>query len=532
MRRKMILAWLMTLLVAVGSITPTAGALRQTRFAKAAGISEPVELLGKLKVVSKTKSAPAHAMLTLMPPVAFHAPGLPADVQTQVQISPVPGKGLNGATVRVNGLLAQAQPYARCAYGVEGAVIIKLPIAKSVTINKTQAPSQWGDTLELSATVNPPTALQAVTWSSNAPKVATVSETGMVKVLSPGKATITAQTPNGKKARCVVSTRMPVMAISMNRKLTLGIGKSKKLGVTFHPKNADNKQLTWRSTDESVATVTPNGIVTAKGKGLAIIIARSVDGGFETGCLVGVYTPPPKQKIDISWSEDNVKLDYRSGETGQIDAKDVVRQYPQGADFGEVVWVSNNPDIASITPEGFVTAHKPGLFTFTLLFNLNSVCFLSGYVYDGVFPNVPIVGKADEQLTINGKTVRAGMSLAELKALFPIKRKKDSRYFTKEGVFNISANDGIARLEVDGPETVTSRGLSIGDPLQAVYDKYGKPTDIFSSYHSDEYDIIYHKSPEVYETFFAITVNAVTQRVCKIRIDSMKWPGLAMPEVG
>ena len=521
MRMRRILSLLMTLLLALGILTPVSGIARaQQPFDKVAGLSEHVELLGKLKVYPKTKSTPAYAVLTLMPPLVFHAAGLPMDAQTQVQISPVPSKKLNGATVRVNGLLAQAQPYAKCVFGVEGAVVIKLPAAKSVKLSQTQASSQWGDTIALSAMVNPPTALQAVTWSSSAPKVATVDENGMVKVLSPGKTTITAQTPNGKKARCVVSTRIPVMAIAVSNKLTLDIGKSKKLGVDFYPKNAGNKRVTWHSTDESVATVTFDGKVTAHGNGLAIIIAQSEDGGFESGCLVAVNTLPPKQKINIYWSSDNAKLAYRSGETGQLNAKDIVRQKPQDVDFGEVVWISNRPDIASITPEGFVTAHKPGLVTFSILFNLDAICFMSGYVYDGIFPDVPVVSRSDEQLTINGKTVRAKMTPQELKALFPIKKKRDNQYFTKEGIFNMKEGKGIFRMEVDGPTTVTARGLAIGDPLQSIYDKYGKPTRIHESFHSDEYEVVYDGRVGISGTYMGITINSVTQRVCRIRIDA------------
>lgn len=58
---------------------------------------------------------------------------------------------------------------------------------------------------------------------------------------------------------------------------SLKVGNSRTLSVGFTPSNATNKQLTWSSSNPSVATVS-NGVVVAKSSGNAIITAKGADG--------------------------------------------------------------------------------------------------------------------------------------------------------------------------------------------------------------------------------------------------------------
>jgi hypothetical protein len=77
----------------------------------------------------------------------------------------------------------------------------------SVTLNKTSASLETGKTLKLTATVQPSDAAdKSVTWSSSDDKVAAVDQSGNVKAVSEGKATITVTTNDGgKTASCAVT---------------------------------------------------------------------------------------------------------------------------------------------------------------------------------------------------------------------------------------------------------------------------------------------------------------------------------------
>ena len=80
----------------------------------------------------------------------------------------------------------------------------------------------------------------------------------------------------------------PVQGISLSKtSLTLVKGNTATLTATVAPSNASNKQLIWLSSDTSVATVS-NGVITAKGKGTAIITVETKDGGYMAKCTVKV----------------------------------------------------------------------------------------------------------------------------------------------------------------------------------------------------------------------------------------------------
>ena len=70
-------------------------------------------------------------------------------------------------------------------------------------------------------------------------------------------------------------------------------GLTAQLVTTFVPANATNKNVTFTSSNDSVATVTSNGLVTAKGNGTAVITVRTDDGGMTATCTVKVSIPAP-----------------------------------------------------------------------------------------------------------------------------------------------------------------------------------------------------------------------------------------------
>ena len=78
-----------------------------------------------------------------------------------------------------------------------------------------------------------------------------------------------------------------VTGISFDKtELALVAGGTEKLTATVTPNNASNKTVTWTSDDESVATIHPDGTVTAVGEGVATITASA--GTFTATCRVTV----------------------------------------------------------------------------------------------------------------------------------------------------------------------------------------------------------------------------------------------------
>ena len=109
--------------------------------------------------------------------------------------------------------------------------------------------------------------------------------------------------------RTVTPEIVPVSQITLNKAETsISVGNSETLTATVAPENAANKALKWASSDEDVATVAPDGTVTAVKAGAATITATAADGsGKSATCTVtvtGDTTPPAHEHRYGDWSKD------------------------------------------------------------------------------------------------------------------------------------------------------------------------------------------------------------------------------------
>lgn len=132
---------------------------------------------------------------------------------------------------------------------------------------------------------------QTVTWSSSAPTTVSVSN-GEIKALAAGTATITATSTadHTKSATCEIKVKstVPVTGVTLvPPSLTLTVGGTETLTATVAPGNATNKNVTWSSDKDTVATVS-NGTVTAVGVGNATITVTTEDGSKTATCNVTV----------------------------------------------------------------------------------------------------------------------------------------------------------------------------------------------------------------------------------------------------
>ena len=115
--------------------------------------------------------------------------------------------------------------------------------------------------------------------------------------------TVTATNDSGSDSKQFSLTIDPKQTVSVTgvtldqAELSLYTGKTATLTATVTPENATNKAVTWKSSDDTIATVDNNGKVTAVKEGTATITATAADGsGKSATCTVTVekpYTPPP-----------------------------------------------------------------------------------------------------------------------------------------------------------------------------------------------------------------------------------------------
>ena len=169
--------------------------------------------------------------------------------------------------------------YAETYAGSVGAKFVNQNVpAKSVKLNYQTLELNRNDSVKLVLSVEPANFTDEITWKSSNTDVVTVSADGTLKAVAVGKARIMVYAGN-VSAACDVVVKQPVTSMSLSASsLSLDAGDTKTLTVSIYPTNADNKEITWSSSDEKVAVVDKNGKVTAVGKGSAVISATTKDG--------------------------------------------------------------------------------------------------------------------------------------------------------------------------------------------------------------------------------------------------------------
>ena len=298
-----------------------------------------------------------------------------------------------------------------------------------VTLSQTELSLTEGGTAQLTATVLPETATNRnVTWSSNAPGVATVNSSGKVTAVSAGTATITVTTADGgKTATCevtVTAATVPVTGVTLSQtQASLYYNRTPNtltLTATVAPDNATNRAVTWASSNSTVATVDQNGVVTAVAPGTATITVTTVDGGFTATCAVTVRPdiPPanPNYRITVEATQGGtVTADPTAAKAGATVTLTPVpdRGYQVGSvavtdRFGEAVAVTENAD-------GTYTFTMPnGQVTVTVTFEQAPLPFPDvtegDWFYDAVryaYENGLMDGVEDNRFAPNSATTRA-----------------------------------------------------------------------------------------------------------------------------
>lgn len=180
----------------------------------------------------------------------------------------------------------------------------------SVSLSQATAEMIIGETVQLNATVLPSDATdKTVIWSSSKQSVARVNDSGVVTAIAEGASTITASC-GGKSATCIITISRRKILVSEIRlseqRLKLELKEEKTLTATVFPSDADDKTITWSSSNPAVANV-DEGLVKAISEGEAIITASS--GYVRANCVVIVYDPVPKAidlGLSVKWASHNI----------------------------------------------------------------------------------------------------------------------------------------------------------------------------------------------------------------------------------
>ena len=260
---------------------------------------------------------------------------------------------------------------------------------KGVSVSEGNLMLGVGEKIQLKAVVVPENATNKTLVYKTSNDNAQVSETGLVTAKKVGTATITVEARNGKKAEVEVAVKKAPEKITLNaQSKALKPGETFQIKVTL-PKDCASRSITYASSEQSVAEVSPSGKITAKKKGNTVITVQTYN-GKKAQMKVDVKVDVAVRTVSLS----DKKLTLGAGEKYQLNAS--IR--PKNATDQKLTYKASGNKV-KVTGKGLVTAKKPGKAAITVK------------ARNGKKATVTItVKKAPKKVTLNAKkkTLKVG----------------------------------------------------------------------------------------------------------------------------
>ena len=151
-----------------------------------------------------------------------------------------------------------------------------------------------------------------------------------------------------------------VTGVTLNKSdESIAVGETLQLTATVSPKNATNKNVSWKSGDTGIATVTQDGLVTGVKAGETRITVTAEDGNKTAACSVTVTEGKEETEDKVNVTGVTVSPSSAGmvvGDTLTLTAGII----PANATNKNVSWQSNDPSVASVDNTGTVTAEAAG----------------------------------------------------------------------------------------------------------------------------------------------------------------------------
>ncbi|MBB3699659.1 Ig-like domain-containing protein [Flammeovirga yaeyamensis] len=262
--------------------------------------------------------------------------------------------------------------FARCKVEVVGDAVPN-PV-QSIDIAETSVTLNVGQDITIDPIFTPADATdQRVLWESENPSVAFVGANGLIAPLKAGTTTVTVISQDGGHSDHIEVTVLEaeidtvyVTGVSVTPTVgTVTEGDVLSLSAVVAPANATFKSVSWSSSDEGIATVSPNGTVTGVTQGTVSITATTSDGGFTSSATITVEEKvcvPETPTVIITSSETSAKV----GECIQLTTQ-TVGETCDGTTLDQSVnYVSSNTSVATVDTNGSVCFVAEGTATISI----------------------------------------------------------------------------------------------------------------------------------------------------------------------
>jgi uncharacterized protein YjdB len=200
-----------------------------------------------------------------------------------------------------------------------------------------------------------------VTWTTSDATVATIDATGAITPVAPGTTVITAtsETKTGVATLTVTPAPVAAIAVSLTSSQISAVETTQASAVLTDAQGRPltGRTVTWTSSDDLIATVATDGLVTAVSAGSAIISATSER---ISGAASLTVTLAPVATVTVS----PAPVTLVAGGTQQLSA--TLKDARDGPLTGRVVtWSSSSSAFATVDANGLVTAVAAGTTTIT-----------------------------------------------------------------------------------------------------------------------------------------------------------------------
>ena len=312
----------------------------------------------------------------------------------------------------------------------------------------------------LPAVVTPGNTTETVMYESSDPTIFTVDNKGVVKGRKEGTATLTAKVEGLVASTTIVVQEKPVVGISIQEgsEVRIGKGKTMALHAVIDPTDATHQEVTWTTSDSTIATIDKNGNLKGIKKGKCVITVTAHNGVSST-TQVEVYVPV--QKIELSYSGSSMYM-YYGGGSMTITATII----PSDADVQTVEW-SLPPNAGERSMFNISTSNNGNTITITA----GEGSTYSGAVYhvsasaDGVQCTNPIDIYAEPLLAVQYPYDDTSFS-ANVGEAFTLA-------FNMDGNISVSNGDILSTCDI-GTSSVTMTAVSEGSVTVAMTTNAGQ----------------------------------------------------------
>lgn len=238
---------------------------------------------------------------------------------------------------------------------------VGLPTETALNKGETQqlAVSYGTDDEATEDKINEAAAKLTLVWTSSDEQVATVDQAGLVTAVGPGEVDITVAIQDGNlQSVCHITVNVPLESLEVENTAGLVINgeDSVKLNPVLAPADATDVELKYESSDESVATVSSDGIITAVGNGECVVTTTATADGteFKTETAVKVDTAP----VSLSLEDATLTVGYSGNLSVSVEGEDIT----VGTNY---TWSSSDESVVTVDEDGAIKGAGIGSATVT-----------------------------------------------------------------------------------------------------------------------------------------------------------------------